>query len=436
MSRENAVSVKNLTKIFRIYSHASDRLKEALSLTKKRYSSEFMALNDINFEIKKGEFFGVIGRNGAGKSTLLKLLSKELTPTAGQIEINGRISLLQIGVGFDPELSGYENAIFAARVMGFTDQEMPEVIKKIEEFADIGEFFRHPVKTYSSGMYSRLSFSTAINVDPEILIVDEVLAVGDIRFSQKCLRKMHEFKEQGKTVILVTHDTGSISVFCDRAMWIKDGQIYEIGDAKQVSEDYRNYMLLNKLPEHIENKKNLTKKVTEDTAETKDGVEWEDLSTHPQVTDGTCAITHFTVYEKNPFKKKIVYNGDETILIMMKVKTFKDLTDAHFGWALYDQNGLMALHSNNQTCGNDIDLLKADQNLIVKFEVKLPGLNNGEFVFTVTMGEMLETSCRIHDIFPIKVDRYIPSDRKRQYGYVNIKEQNFLIEKTNDQRLS
>lgn len=432
MNSENAIVVRDLSKVYRIYSHAGDRLKEALSFTKKRYSSDFTALKNINFEIKKGEFFGIVGRNGAGKSTLLKLLSKELTPTTGNIDLYGKVSLLQIGVGFDPELSGRENATFAARIMGFSDKDLPQILDKIEEFAEIGEFFNHPVKTYSSGMHSRLSFSTAINVDPEILIVDEVLAVGDIRFSQKCLRKMHEFKENGKTVVLVTHDTGSVSVFCDRAMWIKDGTIYEIGNAKQVSEDYRNFMLLNKLPVHIENKEHSKKNETGTQQETADGIQWEDLRHHPQVNDGNCAITHFAVYEKGSFEKKIIFNGDENIVIMMKVKTFKNLTDAHFGWALYDKNGLIALHSNNQTCGNDIEILKENSDYVVKFEICLPGLNNGEFVFTITMGEMLDTSCRIHDIFPIKVERYSPNDRKRQYGYINITKQNFFIEKIDD----
>src|ERR1700730_35329 len=245
---EIAIKVENVTKVFRIYDHPGDRLKEAFSLTRKKFRTDFAALRNVSFEVKKGEFLGIVGKNGAGKSTLLRILSRELSPTSGTVVINGKVSLLQLGVGFDPELTGIENARFASKLLGYSDQQTERMMQDIISFADIGEFIHHPVRTYSSGMYSRLSFAVGINIDPDILIADEVLSVGDMRFSQKCLRKMREFKEQGKTVIFVSHDIQAVNLFCDSAMWIMEGEVFLCGSPKQVTTSFQNYMLYDKLP--------------------------------------------------------------------------------------------------------------------------------------------------------------------------------------------
>ena len=243
-----ALQVEKLGKVFRIYDKPSDRLKETFSFGRKNYHTDFPALRNISFHVKKGEFLGIVGRNGAGKSTLLKILSGELTPSEGTVTIDGNVSLLQLGVGFDLELSGIENARFASKLLGYSNREIDRMLKDIIEFADIGDFIYHPVKTYSSGMYSRLSFAVGVNINPDILIADEVLAVGDLRFAQKCLRKMREFKDKGKTIVLVTHDTSTVNIFCDTAIWLKDGELFQSGDAQSVAKDYTNYMLYDKLP--------------------------------------------------------------------------------------------------------------------------------------------------------------------------------------------
>jgi len=243
LSNDIAIKVTNLTKVYHLYDKPQDRLKEALNPFKKSYHHDFYAMNDVSFEIKKGETVGIIGKNGAGKSTLLKMITGVLTPTSGNIEVNGKIaSLLELGAGFNPEMTGLENIYLNGTLMGFSHEEMESKIDAILEFADIGEFIHQQVKTYSSGMFARLAFSVAINVEPEILIVDEVLSVGDMRFQQKCIRKMEKLADYGVTILFVTHDTGLINKFCNRAIWIKDGEIKNIGSSSQITKEYFSFM--------------------------------------------------------------------------------------------------------------------------------------------------------------------------------------------------
>lgn len=238
------IKVENLSKIYRLYDKPIDRMKEALSLTKKKYSREHYALNNVSFQIEKGESIGIVGKNGSGKSTLLKIITGVLTPSSGNIKINGKIAaLLELGAGFNPEYTGLENVYLNGIMMGYTKEEMDERINPIIEFADIGEFINQPVKTYSSGMFARLAFAVSINVEPEILIVDEALSVGDTRFQIKCIDKMKELKENGTTVLFVSHATEQIKRFCNRAIWIDKGKINDVGEASKIIDKYESFML-------------------------------------------------------------------------------------------------------------------------------------------------------------------------------------------------
>ncbi|OJG37415.1 ABC transporter ATP-binding protein [Enterococcus devriesei] len=226
-----------------MYSKPSDRFKEALSPKKKSYHDVFYALNDVNMDIKKGEMIGFIGENGSGKSTMLKIITGVLTPTSGEMNIEGKISaLLELGSGFNPEYSGYENIFLNGMVLGFTREEIGEMVDDIIDFADIGDHIYQPVKTYSSGMFVRLAFAVAINVDPDILIVDEALAVGDLEFQLKCMEKFTEIKNSGKTILFVSHDINSVRRFCDRVYWLKNGAVVEEGDTMSVSTNYENFL--------------------------------------------------------------------------------------------------------------------------------------------------------------------------------------------------
>lgn len=240
---EYSIEVENLSKVYKLYDKPSDRLKEALSPVKKCYHKDFYALRDLNFKIKPGETVGFVGKNGSGKSTLLKLLTEVLTPTEGSLKINGKVSaLLELGAGFNNEYTGMENIYLNGTIMGYSREEMDKRVDDIVKFADIGEYINQPVKTYSSGMFVRLAFAVAINVEPDILIVDEALAVGDVRFQLKCMDKFLEFKEKGITILYVSHDINSIKRFCTRAIWINEGHLEADGDVDLITDKYLDYL--------------------------------------------------------------------------------------------------------------------------------------------------------------------------------------------------
>lgn len=240
---KGTIEVRDLSKVYHLYDKPSDRIRETFSIRKKKYSKEHYALKNINLRINKGESIGIVGTNGSGKSTLLKLVTGVVTPTKGEIKTEGKIAaLLELGAGFNPEYTGIENIYLNGTMMGYTEEEMKKRVPDIIEFADIGEFINQPVKSYSSGMFARLAFAVSINVEPDILIVDEALSVGDTRFQVKCIDKMRELQESGTTILFVTHAIEQIKRFCTRAIWIKNGELIEDGEASQVVDLYDNFM--------------------------------------------------------------------------------------------------------------------------------------------------------------------------------------------------
>ena len=221
---QNAIEVKDVTKIYRLYDRPIDRLKESLSLTHKSLHKDFYALNGLSFTVEKGQTVGIIGTNGSGKSTILKIITGVLTPTTGSVQVDGKISaLLELGAGFNMDYTGIENIYMNGTMMGYTKAEMDKKLQEILDFADIGDFVYQPVKTYSSGMFVRLAFALAINVEPEILIVDEALSVGDVFFQAKCYRRMEEIRKNGTTILMVTHEHDLVKQFDRRVIEIRDG---------------------------------------------------------------------------------------------------------------------------------------------------------------------------------------------------------------------
>jgi homopolymeric O-antigen transport system ATP-binding protein len=234
-----AIEFSNVSKSYSIYSTPGDRLKELMTLNRRRFHTDYWALRDVSFEVQRGETFCVIGENGSGKSTLLQICAGVLEPTSGTTAVNGRVSaLLELGSGFNPEFSGRDNVYLNGAILGFSNKEMDRRFDEIAEFAEIGDFINQPVKTYSSGMVVRLAFSVAIHVDPEILLVDEALAVGDIYFRQRCMRKVHELRSRGITILFVSHATGDIKALGDRAVWLDHGNVRAIGKADNVVMQY------------------------------------------------------------------------------------------------------------------------------------------------------------------------------------------------------
>lgn len=234
-----AISVKNLTKTYRIFDHPGDRIKQAVTLGQVRFHREFTALKNISFELRKGETLGIIGRNGSGKSTLLQLICGILKPTSGTVRVNGRISaLLELGAGFNPEFTGCENVYFQGALTGFTKEQMDERFDEIAAFADIGDFMQQPVQTYSSGMYARLAFSASMFLEPDILIVDEILAVGDAPFQAKCVKEFHNLRDLGCSVIMVSHDEYMVKSFCQKALYLSNGNSCGFGDSARIVDEY------------------------------------------------------------------------------------------------------------------------------------------------------------------------------------------------------
>lgn len=239
-----AISVKGVEKIYKLYNKPSDRVKESLGLTRKKKHTDHYALKGVDFDIKQGECVGIIGTNGSGKSTILKIITGVLHPTKGEVIVNGRISaLLELGAGFNMEYNGIENIYLNGTMIGFTEKEIDEKLQDILDFADIGEYVYQPVKTYSSGMFVRLAFAVAINIEPEILIVDEALSVGDVFFQAKCYHKFEEFKEMGKTIVFVSHDLSSISKYCDRVVLLNKGIKLGEGSPKEMIDTYKRVLV-------------------------------------------------------------------------------------------------------------------------------------------------------------------------------------------------
>src|SRR3954464_14798269 len=239
-----ALQVRNVTKTFRLHSEKTNSLKALIAGKKRNRFDEFTALSDVTFDVKEGEVFGVIGQNGSGKSTLLKCMAGILQPNSGSVHVSKRMSaLLELGAGFHPELSGRDNVFLNAAILGMSRRDIAVRFDDIVEFSGLESFIDSPVKTYSSGMYIRLAFAVAINVDPRLLIIDEILAVGDVTFQQRCLEKFVDFRNEGRTIVLVTHDTLSVRNMCDRAIWLTHGKMTGEGDPADLVNKYIETML-------------------------------------------------------------------------------------------------------------------------------------------------------------------------------------------------
>ncbi|SFC77958.1 ABC transporter ATP-binding protein [Butyrivibrio sp. YAB3001] len=244
MEKDIAIEVKNLTKSYKLYNKPMDRLKDSLGLAKKKQFREHLALNNVSLTVHKGETVGIIGTNGSGKSTILKIITGVLSPTSGEVNVAGHISaLLELGAGFNMEYNGIDNIYLNGMMIGFSEEEITKRLDSILEFADIGDYVYQPCKTYSSGMFVRLAFAVAINIDPEILIVDEALSVGDVFFQAKCYHKFEEFKKQGKTILFVSHDLSSISKYCDRAVLLNQGVLLGEGTPKKMIDIYKQVLV-------------------------------------------------------------------------------------------------------------------------------------------------------------------------------------------------
>lgn len=350
---DTVIEIKNITKIYNLYNKPSDRLKEALFSRKSRHT-EFAALNDVSFDVCKGEILGIIGKNGSGKSTILKIITNVLTPTSGECIVKGKIAaLLELGAGFNMEYTGIENIYLNGQMIGFSKEEMDKKLQDIIDFADIGEHIFQPVKTYSSGMFARLAFSVAISVDPDILIVDEALSVGDVFFQNKCYRRFEEFRDKGKTILFVTHDMGSVIRYCNRCVLLNAGKKVGEGKPQEMVDLYKRIMV-GQWNENEE--KNLTIANSIDSTNVNVNRLWkEQISTNPDMEvygDGRAEIIDFGIFSDSGNIGNNVYKGDY-YTVKMKVRIKDDNLNPIFAFKLRDVKGTELTGTN--TMLEDID---------------------------------------------------------------------------------
>lgn len=377
-----AIKVSHLTKIYKLYDKPIDRLKESLHPLKKNYHKDFYALDDVSFEIKKGETVGIIGKNGAGKSTLLKIITGVLTPTSGHVHVNGRIaSLLELGAGFNPDYTGIENIYLQGTLMGYNHEEMAAKVDDILAFADIGDFIHQSVKMYSSGMYARLAFAVAINVDPDILIIDEALSVGDMRFQQKCYRKFREFQEAKKTILFVTHDTSTIINYCTHTIWINDGTKIEEGRPELICKKYMSVMAYDQLSVSTSLEKNDSQVDT-----IRDSYRWVSTEGFDSFGEKKIIITNvLLIDETNIHKDSLV--GGETVTLKMKMYSKENINDLIAGFIVHDHLGNPIFGSNTYIHNYGRLDFKAQKEYIINFTFKVPYLKNGDFTISPAIAE-------------------------------------------------
>ena len=375
---EYAIKVEHLSKIYKLYDKPSDRLKEALGFGKKVRYKEHYALKNVSLNVKKGETVGIIGTNGSGKSTILKIITGVLNPTEGEVNINGRISaLLELGAGFNQEFTGIENVYLNGTMNGFAKEEIDAKLQDILQFADIGNFIYQPVKTYSSGMFVRLAFAVAINIEPEILIVDEALSVGDVFFQSKCYHKFEEFKNMGKTILLVSHDLSSISKYCDRVVLLDKGIKVDEGEPRKIIDLYKKALVnqLNGKESDDDEKQELAME---------SGQLWKQcLRINPkQIEYGNkeAEIVDFAILDSSGKITDTIEKGKEFV-IKCKVRFSESIEQPIVAFTIKDLKGTEVSGTNTMYEKNDIHDVKQGQEVIVIFKQKAD-LQGGEYLLS------------------------------------------------------
>lgn len=403
--QEKVIEIKDVTKTYKLYNKPSDRLRENFSITHKNYHRDHDALQGISLDVYKGECIGIIGTNGSGKSTLLKIVTGVVAPTSGTLEIKGKISaLLELGAGFNQEYTGIENIYLNGTMVGFTKEEMDGKLQSIIDFADIGEFINQPVKTYSSGMFARLAFAVAINVDPDILIVDEALSVGDIFFQSKCYQKFMDLKEAGKTILFVSHDLGSVIKYCDRSLLIHHGKQIAVGKSSEIVDIYKKILvnqfdekdvekLLNKEnPEENDNKENSEHEdAADEINETEnlqtnelDGI-WKNqmLNNSNAVTygNGVADIIDYAIIDEKG-KLNFSISKGSNFSIRMKIQFYQDVKQPIFAYTLKDVKGTEITGTNTMLEKQTIDQVKAGEIVTVNFDQNMC-LQSGNYLLAL-----------------------------------------------------
>lgn len=383
---EYIIQVENVKKKYNLYATPQDRFREAVGISKKSLHSDFYALNGINFNVKRGETVGIIGTNGSGKSTLLKIITGVLEPTEGTSRVDGKISaLLELGTGFNQEYTGLENIFLNGRMMGYSRKEMEERVDSIIDFAEIGEFIHQPVKTYSSGMFARLAFAVAINVEPDILIVDEALSVGDLFFQNKCFRKFEELRKKNVTILFVSHDIASVRQMCSRVLWIEKGNQKIFDQSDKVCDMYMDMkrMGMNELQTENTNSKE-EHFVSENVDKT---VKFPSISYKGSaiLSEKIEIISVFATDEDKKITNSLVVDKKYAFHVIARLK--EDLENLIFGVVVENNKGIPLYDFNNYI--NDGRVIKGKKDEVVEavFEFQLPRIMKGSYVLAAAVAQ-------------------------------------------------
>ncbi len=426
-----AIRVQGLCKQYPIYENPRDRLKQfvlprlggLVGQAPKQYYREFWALRDISFEVKRGETVGIIGRNGSGKSTLLQIICGTLSPTSGTVETNGRIAaLLELGSGFNPDFTGRENVYMNAAVIGLSRKDIDACYDDIVAFANIGDFIDQPVKIYSSGMFVRLAFAIAINVTPDVLVIDEALSVGDIRFQAKCMRAIQEIREKGAAILFVTHSPGQIEALCDRAIWLNEGWLKADGSPPKLMRNYVNFVMHGIDTGETDS----ITDVSEPSYSNESGTavcEWVDITSNYNIKgDLSAVITKIKVRQMNEEPLSIVYAQSQKIRITILVQAHSDVFKPLLGIGIFNVLNEPVVHFNNENVNKKIEQLPANTLHTFDFTFNVPALRPGEYLISIGIDDGISGAsrvlCHVYDAWSFSVSSH--KDEKAQGGYIQI----------------
>jgi ABC-type polysaccharide/polyol phosphate transport system ATPase subunit len=413
----DVIELAGVSKKYKMYHRPGERLKELLFLNRRRYHREHWAVRDVSLSIRAGEMFCVIGENGSGKSTLLKLMLGILQPTAGIVKLRGRVTaLIELGLGFNPEFTGRANVYMNGAILGLSKAQTAEKLKSILEFAEIGSYIDQPVKTYSSGMIVRLAFAVAVHLDPDILIVDEALAVGDIYFRQRCMRKIHELRSRGVTIVYVTHDMGDVKMLGDRAVWLRNGQVMELGDARAVATNYL-AALVKKDSDYLRSK-NLTASVmSREPHRPKEIVTWL-----PAVIrrhgDGRAEILGIQVCDDcgRPLDS---IQTPSSIIVRISARARQELPLPIVG-VLLRVHGADFTGTNTSREEFQLPPMLPGDTCTVDFHLKLPELSAAGFTLTPAVADGTLVEFQLCDMVEDAIEVSVLSSKDPVYGYMHL----------------
>lgn len=413
----NAVEFENVSKSYSIYEKPGDRLKELLTFNRRRCHRDFWALQNLDFSVKKGETFCIIGENGSGKSTTLQIIAGILRPSSGRVAVTGRVSaLLELGAGFNPEFSGRDNVYLNGSILGLSTKEIDRRYKQIEDFAEIGDFINQPVKTYSSGMVVRLAFAVAINVDPEILLVDEALAVGDIYFRHRCMRKVHELRARGITIVFVSHAIGDVKAIGDRVLWLENGLIKEMGPTDAVVSKYLAAMVEKDgryLTHSVEAapREKLVRKATE--------VVDRIPNIDHRYGDRRAEILGIAVLDEDTDPTQLVMPGSR-ITLRISVRAKADVSLPNVGFMLRNHLGIDFSGTNTTRENYLLPPMSAGDIYTVDFHLDLPELYPGSFSFSPAIADGTLTNYKMCDWIDNAITIQMGHGEAQVYGYMHI----------------